>query len=133
MLSRLRSTGLLVGDARRPDGGGWQGAAGSSTFATYLVLYPLSVIRSGPDAPLSDRNADPQLTYQVTSVGVDRRSAETAADLAAARLLNGVALDIPGRATVQLFHESSLGVTRDEDVNPPLFYAVDRFRLDTSV
>lgn len=131
VLTRLRSTGLLCGDARRPDGGGWQGAAGLSAFVSYLVLYPLGVTRNGPDAALADMGTDPQLLYQVTAVGSDRRSAEAAADLAAASMLSGVDLGVSGASTVRIYQEASVGVTRDEDVNPPLFYAVDRYRLDT--
>lgn len=132
VLTRLQSTGLLCGDGRKPAGAGWQGAAGMSAFVSYLVLYPLGLTRNGPDAPLADMGTDPQLLYQVTSVGSDRRSAEAAADLAAAALLSGVDLGVSGASTIRVWQETSAGVTRDEDVNPPLFYAVDRYRIDTT-
>jgi hypothetical protein len=132
LLTRLASTGLPVGDARKPPAGGWQGAPGQSVFRSYLVLYPLPSQRGGPDAALSDRWSAPRLHYQVTCVGEDRRAAETASDLAAARLLNSEPLDVPGRSTVLLAHESSAGVQRDEDTNPPLYFCADRYRLDTS-
>lgn len=132
VLSRLRTTGLLVGDARKPDGGGWQGSPGQSEFVTYLVLYSLDHRRMGPDAPLSDRLSDPVLRYQVNAVGKDRRSAERAFDLAAGALLNREPLDIAGRETVLLIHETSTGVIPDESLNPPVFVSVDRYRLDTT-
>lgn len=132
VLSRLRSTGLPVGDSHTPASGGWQGVPGASPHLSYIVLYPINHNRQGPDASIADRGTDPQLRYQTTCVGIDRRSAERAADLAAGVLLNGIPLDIPGRSTVLLIHESSQGVQRDEDVNPPLFYVTDRWRLDTS-
>jgi hypothetical protein len=132
VLARLRSTGIPVGDARKPPAAGWQGAEGASPFATYLVLYGLNHARHGPDASIGDRGTDPQLRYQVTAVGVDRRAAETAADLAAARLTNGQPYDMPGRLVVAVIHDVSTGVTVDESVNPPLFVAVDRYRIDVS-
>jgi hypothetical protein len=132
MIARVASTGLPTGDARKPAGAGWEGPPGQSRFVAYFVVYPLDMARAGPDASLADRLSDPQLRYQVTSVGEDRRGAEAAADLAAARLLNGAPLDIPGRTAVLLTHEVSAGVERDESVNPPLYYAVDRYRLDTN-
>jgi hypothetical protein len=132
VLVRLLSTGLPVGDARKPVDGGWTGAEGSSVFRTYLVLYPINHNRDGPNASIADRSTDPELRYQVTAIGVDRRSAETAADKAAAVLGNHVPLTIAGRSTVLLIHETSVGVTVDESVNPPLFIGIDRYRLDTS-
>lgn len=132
VLARLRTTAIPVGDARMPTGAGWQGGAGQSPFVTYLVLYPINSLRQGPEAPLSDRNAAPQWGYQVTSVGRDRRSAETASDIAAAALLAGPPLDLgDGRSPVQLIHTSTAGVDVDESVSPPLFLGVDRYRLDT--
>jgi hypothetical protein len=133
MLGRLRATGLPTGDARKPDGAGWQGAAGQSPFSTYLVLYPIEAQRLGPDASLGQRTDAPVYGYQVTAVGNDRRSAETGADIAARALLAGPPLELAGSTrAVQLVHTAGLGVTVDESQNPPLFVAVDRYRLDCS-
>jgi hypothetical protein len=131
LLERLATTGLPVGDARAPRDGGWQGAEGSSSFRTYLVLYPLDVMRAGPNAALQGRYTQPQLRYQVTTVGLDRHATQVGADLAAAALLD-TTLDIDGWSTVLLVHDESSGVERDEDVNPPLFFVADRYRLETS-
>jgi hypothetical protein len=131
MLSRLRSSGLLVGDGRRPAGSGWQGAPGQSVFVPWLVLQSLNHNRQGPDASIADRSTQPVLRYQVTAVGEDREAAETASDIAAKRLLNRVPLDIEGWRTVLLVHELSMPAEPDEAVNPPVFYVVDRYRLDT--
>lgn len=129
LLAVLRATGLPTGDARAPAGAGWQGGAGSSAFVSYLVLYPLDASRQGPDAPLGDRMAAPQWNYQLTAVGRDRLSAETASDIAARALLApGLTLD--GEVPVALVHTAGLGVSADEELNPPLFYAVDRYRLE---
>ena len=130
VLARLRTTPLPVGDARKPDGAGWQAAPGQSAFKSYLVLYPLDAQRLGPDAPLGDRRAAPRWGFQVTAVGRDRISAETAGDIASRALL-GAPLDLGSTATaVQLVHIVGLGTTVDESVNPPLFTAIDRYRLD---
>jgi len=132
LLTRLATTGLPVGDARKPDDAGWQGTPGASSFLTYLVLYPVDVLRAGPDAALDDNYRAPHLTYQVTSVGQDRRAAQVGADLAATCLTDGTPLGIPGWSTERIRHDSSAGVTRDEDVNPPLYYAIDRYLLEVS-
>ncbi len=130
MLTRLETTELPVGDSRAPDGAGWQGEPGNSVFVAYLVLYQIGVLRDGPDSSLSNRYSDPQLRYQVTAVGITRLAAETAADLAVTAL-TGTPLVVPGRSTVLLIPESSVGPTRDESVNPPVFTAFERLRLDT--
>lgn len=131
LLERLGAAGLAAGDGRKPDGAGWAGAAGGSVFAPYVVLHPLATLRQGPDASIKDRNTDPVFRFQITAVGCDRLQAESAADLAAQALLT-VPLEITGRAQVLLIHETSLGVAPDESVNPPVYTAVDRYRLDTS-
>ena len=131
VLERLETLSLPVGDARKPEDGGWQGAPGASEFRTYLVCYPLNHRRDGPDAPITDRHSDPQLRYQITGVGIDRRTVEMALDLAAGVLLNGVPFTITGRTTIQVVHEFSAGVSADETTNPPLFVGQDRYRIDT--
>lgn len=132
VLVRLQATGLPVGDGRKPTNGGWQGNPGSSAFRTYLVLYPLDMRRDGPDASIGDRLTDPQLHYQITTVGLDRFAVETAVDLAADALFHhDTDFVIADRAVIAVTHESSAGVSRDEDVNPPLFFSVDRYRIDT--
>ena len=56
MLTRLATTGLPVGQGRKPDGrdgttlGGWQGTPGKSEFLAYLVLYTLNMRREGDNA-----------------------------------------------------------------------------------
>lgn len=132
VLVRLATSGVAVGDGRKPDDAGWQGTPGASEFVTYCVLYPLNHLRDGPDASIADRHSDPQHRYQLTTVGIDRVTTEMAQDLAAAVLLNGVALSITGRAHVQTIHETAVGVTADETTNPPLFIGVDRYRVDTA-
>lgn len=123
VLACLRATGVPVGDGRKPDGAGWQAGAGQSAFQSYLVLYPLDSQRLGPDAPLSDRTAAPRWGYQVTAVGRDRRSAETASDIAADALLN--------HGPVGMIHIASAGVSADESLTPPLYIGIERYRLDT--
>jgi hypothetical protein len=129
VISRLRSTGLPVGDARKPAGGGWQDGPGASGFTAYLVVYPIDAQRLGSDASLGDRTDAPQWHYQVDAIGADRRGAETAQDVAARALLGAVALD--GVRTVRITHTLGIGVSVDESVNPPLYRGVDRYRLDT--
>lgn len=130
VIARLMTTTIPVGDARKPVGAGWQGPPGTSQFVTYFVVHDIGGLRDGPDAPISDRTAAPRGSFQVNSVGSTRRSAEVAADAAAAVLRNGADLAIAGFATTFVVHEFSAGVTADESTNPPVFLAVDRYRLD---
>lgn len=132
VLGRLRTTGLPVGDGRKPDGAGWQGAPGASSFVTYLVLYPIEAQRLGRNASLGDRTDAPEWHYQVTAVGADRLSAETASDIAAQSLLSAHQLLLGDfTVTVQMVHTAALGVTADESNNPPLYVGIERYRLDT--
>lgn len=129
ILERLHATDVVIGDGRKPDGAGWQGAAGTSRFVTYVVLYPLGPNRTGPDSPISDVKLAPVLRYQTTAVGRDRHSAEVASDIAAAEILKG-AFDVPGVQTVMVRSEGSLGTSVDESESPALFITVERYRVD---
>jgi hypothetical protein len=77
------------------------------------------------DGSLADPKQDGQHRVQVTSVGLDRAGAEWMRDHARALLLDPTAWDIDGHAVT--WTELVLGnnVTRDDDVDPALFYAVD--------
>jgi hypothetical protein len=95
-----------------------------------MVLHPLPSNLDGPDASLSDRGNAPQYRFQVTSIGATEEQAENVADRGRAALRSSV-LTITGRTQVCLIVDLSTGPTVDEDVNPPVFYAVDRYRLDS--
>lgn len=121
VLALLRGE-LVVGDAARPEN--WASSSGG-----YAVLYPLSV---PTDGPVSDPYADAESEYQVTAVGVTRAQAQIVADKARTLMLTAP-LTIPDRVLMQPVEWSdSRGVERDDDVSPPLFYAIDRYMIRTT-
>ena len=114
----LQAAGLTAHDGEVP--------AGASL--PYVVLYADQGQASSTrfDAA-SDRRA---FRVQTTSVGGTVEQARWAAEKVQAALLDA-RLTIPGRATWPLRQETSRPIARDDDVTPPLFYAVDVWRLDS--
>lgn len=118
----LIGAAVLVGDAERP--AAWEGSESG-----YAVLYPLTTTSDGP---ASDAHADVESRYQVTSVGTTRAQAQWVADRVRVAMLGGV-LGVPGRSlSSPVEWAPSRGVDRDDDTNPPLFYAVDSYTVRTT-
>lgn len=125
--SAIEDAGVLVGTAQAPRGGGWAGAEGASQFHAYVVLYMLaSPVRSGPLGAYDDGD----LLVQLTGVGGHPDQALHVVGVALSAVL-GTNLAVEGR-NVHVASDVSGGVTRDDDVRPPLFAAVERIRLITS-
>lgn len=123
VITALEDAGLTVGDGEAPADAGRQ-ADGS--FDHYVVVYSIpGGARSGTlEAPFEDGD----LIFQVTCVGESRRQAEWLVDKAE-DILDGVT--VAGRR-IHAMPESNPGVTRDDDLSPPLFYATPRYRLMTT-
>lgn len=109
-----------VGDAQKPDG----------ATAPYLVVYPGG--DPALDGSLADPHADADHTVQITGVGLDRAGAEDVRDLARALLLDRSTLSIEDRTVISTELLTGQPVRRDDDVSPPLFYAVDVIRITTT-
>lgn len=116
LLAALAATGRPVGDA-----------TGEGLTAPYIVLYPLSGMRGGP---IADPDADAELVYQMTCVGLDRLGTQWLADEVAEVVQAG--FPIPGRVLLRAELDSDGGVRRDDDVSPPVFFATPRWRLYTT-
>lgn len=115
----LVAAGLRVGVGRRPAGD-----------LPCVVLYPGGL--NELNGPVSDSHADAAPIMQITSVGATVDQTEWARDKAAVALLDG-AITVAGRAHAQPpVLEASQPVRRDDDVTPPVFYAVDLYRLSTT-
>lgn len=112
-LAALRTTGRPVGDARKPDG--------QPNLYPYGVLYVGTVDLRGT---LVDPKEDGLHRVQVTTVGMTRASAEALRD-DFRRILHDVTVDIDGYSIVWTEHAAGQDVTRDDDVTPSVFYAVD--------
>lgn len=121
LLIALRTTGKQIGDAIKPPSPN----PPPTSFYPYAILY---VGTPALDGNLLNPNEDGIHRAQVTSVAKDRRGAEWMRDRAREVLLD-TDLDIEGHVIVWSELESSPPITRDDDVSPPLFYAVDIFRL----
>lgn len=125
ILALLRTTTIEIGDGEMP-----RGADKSETDPPYAALYPL--IGGQFDGPLSDSQADVTLLYQITAVGQTRQQAQVIIDITRA-IMQRENLSITGRAVrdIRLVTPNS-GLVRDDDLPNPLFYAYDRYEVDTT-
>lgn len=116
MYAALGAGGRRIGDAHAP----------ADTTRPYAVLYPLYV--GGRDGPDSDWQADGWYEYQVTSVGDTRMQAEGLADELRVRLLAST-LTVNGFATGPINLSDDVGVERDDDVQPPIYYTIQMYSI----
>lgn len=91
----------------------------------YIVLYP------DPGVPvrasLADDRVDFMAVVQLTCVGLTAEQALNVCDRASAAL--SAPLVVSGRTAWRPEPLEGLPVRRDDDVTPPCFYAISRFRL----
>lgn len=106
-----------VGDAHAPD-----------ADPPYLVVYSLD--DEAYDGPINDGQADVHHNIQVTSVGETSEQARKLADKAR-EALTVVAYSVAGRSVQQVELRDGGGIERDPDDSPPVFYAVDVYRVIT--
>lgn len=125
----LTVAGLLVGDGEAPTGHGWQGTPGASTFVGYVTVYELT--GGVLDGTIGRPDDDAAVVYQLTSVGHDRRQCKWVADKARAALL-GAVLSLADRSVMRISSDMLGGTTRDDDVQPSVFFSPDRYRVWTT-
>lgn len=113
VIAALEGFGLTVGDA-----------SGEGLTSPFCVVYPIP--GGATNGSLEDPNADAELIYQSTCVGKSREQAEWVADKTLL-LLSG--FSVTGRVVTQIELEDFGGVSRDDDVQPPLWYGTPRFRV----
>lgn len=114
-----------IGDGVRP-------AAPTPAPASF---FPYAVVHSGTDrldGNLLEAQEDGLHRIQITSVGKDRIGAEWLRDRVRLLLLDRASLTITGHAVVWTELVTSQPILRDDDVSPPLFYAVDIVHLFVS-
>jgi hypothetical protein len=131
-------TTMKVFDAGAPNlnenpsgtGWGWQGDPGASKFMPYCIVYPLA---GGVfDGPLGCPDDDASLTWQVTCVGATRAQCEWAADKAN-EILIGQPLTVAGRFISRVWADmAGGGARRDDTVQPPVFIATPRYRVEST-
>lgn len=97
-----------------------------ASFYPYLVVYTgLDLL----DGNLLEPKEDGLHRVQVTSIGKDRIGAEWLRDQVREVLLDRDAVTITGHAVTWTELVTSQPIGRDDDVVPPLFFAVDIFHL----
>jgi hypothetical protein len=105
------------------------GAQPDGSFRSYAVVYPGSTVLL--DGTVAARNADAAQSVQVTYIGSTPLAADRARDRGRAAVLGGVT--IAGRALINPVELADASQTRrDDEVQPPLWYAVDRYVFHTT-
>jgi hypothetical protein len=129
IVSALAGAGLVVGDATDPaDPHGWTGAAGTSQFIPYVIVYPIS---GGEfDGTLANHSDDADLIWQLTCVGAIRAQVEHIADSALAALV-AQPLTVAGRSISKVWPDlAGAGVRRDDTAaGVPLYLSTPRIRV----
>lgn len=119
VVSHLAGTGFSIGDGAAPKS--------PSPATPYAVVYLIGALDR--DGPVNDSEADEFTEIQVTSVGETRVQATGLADLVRSTLDS---LTVAGRSVGQVRVLDGMIVERDDDVQPPLFYAIDTFSIWTT-
>lgn len=126
---RLLLAAVLPGGAGYGEKPATDAGQDGSTFNAYAVVYPgTTVLREGTAA---DPNADADQTVQVTYIGKTAQQADTARDLGRPAVLAPGALVLDDRDAWPLELTDSTVVRRDDTVQPPLWFAVDRYTTHT--
>lgn len=111
------STGKNIGLAEAP----------ANVTTPYSVVWPLDP-DDDPDSygDLSDAHAAQLYSWQVTSVGATTDEALWMQQKVRAALL-GWSPTVSGLTCAEVERSGGQGLTRDDDLRPPVFYAIDRF------
>lgn len=97
----------------------------------YVTVYSLDDAEYA--GPMSDGQADVIHNVQLTHTGQTPEQARRLTDFARASMQNLVAADpIAGRSTQLVEFDSSGLIERDDEIQPPFFYAVDIYRITTT-
>lgn len=129
LIALLRAGDIETGDGIKPDGGGYPGGDSTQQFVPYVVLHTGVVLHI--DGPVSDPFADTSSEYQVTAVGETAAQARWGADKARATILPAH-LAVAGRVVQLVSWSGSHPAQRDDDITPPLYYAIDLYTVDST-
>ena len=137
LIDAIKTEGNPVGKAQAPQQGGWQGQpnADGSNFVPYVMVTPnpTSATRGVYEGPLDDWQADWQLSYTVTSFGIDPDQAELMADrarLAAHTIVHDQISGGENTYNVQQVRVDALGgLVRVDATEPPYWAQSDQINL----
>lgn len=119
VVERLEGTGRPVGQAVAP----------KTTDPPFYVVYPVGGGQF--DGVIDDVEADVNWPFQVTCVAALEAEVLLLVD-EARRALTEIPVDVPGRRVLWLHSDGTATARRDDQVNPPVFYATPRFTLATT-
>lgn len=124
VLTALATIGKPVGFAEAP-AGALEGVQ-AGTGPDYMVVYPMA--GGQRDGSLGNPYTDAELVYQITCVGRLASGARWLVSRVETALLGA---SITGRAVLQVIPEDTGAVRADTDVEPAVFLATPRFRIQT--
>jgi hypothetical protein len=127
LIAAIGDAGVLVGDGVKPSGSGWQGASGSSTFKPYVVLSSLG---GGSSGDLDNPNGDSEPQYQTALFAATVAQAEGVIDRVRSAILDAT-YTLPGRKNIGVVLDYGGLMSRDDDVQPPVWSLIDRWRFFT--
>jgi len=113
----LEAAELVVGLGAKPEGAG----------SKWVTLHPFGADEANS---LSEPHGGLLYTVQVMSFGLGPEQAEWVADRARTTLLAGITVD--GRTVLGVEHEPSPPLSRDDDVQPPVFFLSETYRFRTT-
>lgn len=126
IINVLEVAGFNVGDGEKPDGAGWQGSPGVSSFKGYVNVH--ATPGGTTDGTIAAPRADAQVDYSLISIGATPRQAEQIGDEVRRTMLS-TPFVVADRSVAEVRLDMLGGVIRDDGVQPALFYVSDRFRL----
>lgn len=125
IIDLLEGAGLLVGDGIAPSGGGWQGAEGASTFVPYSIVY--AVTGGYFEGTMCEPYANARPDYIVTSIGATQQQCQFQNDEVHGVLTTQKPV-VAGQIVDLLSPDVEGGATRDDDVQPPVWFSPSRWR-----
>lgn len=129
LIALLREASLPTGDGGKADDGGYPADDSTAQFVPYLVVHTGVVITIS--GPVGDPFADTSSEYQITSIGETAAQARALADKARAVILPA-RLTVPDRHVQLIEWGPSQPAERDDDLTPPLYYAIDIYTIDST-
>lgn len=126
IIDLLEGVGLLVGDGDKPASGGWQGAAGASTFEPYTVVY--AVTGGYFEGTIGEPFVDARPDYILSSFGATQQQAQHGNDTVYATLTTSKPT-VVGQVVELVIPDVDGGTVRDDDVQPPIFHSPSRWRF----
>ena len=127
IVALLEGESLAVGRGKTPDGVGWQGDPGASSYVPFVNVHPLS--GGVTDGTITDPDDDADTLYQLTCVGSTQEQAEWIGDQARNAMLQRGALTVPSRTINNVRVDMLGGARQDDSVEPVVFMTIDHFRV----